>query len=808
MSLSASDLRQSVRALLNQPMNSILIVLVLALGMAGVIAMLSIIKSMVGDPLPYANAETVVNIGWRDRSNPDDTEINGLSGNHFLEWERQIAGKAKVAGAGMGTINITDKGTAERYNGAFVTQKLFSLLGVAPVLGRDFTAEDDAPGAPLTVIISHNTWRQRFGSDPGVVGEAIRANAQPATIIGVMPENFNFPQREDIWMAARIEPGTADAEDRYLEVFAQPATGANASALAESLESWMVDKQATDPTRWKQAEIGWQTMGRMYANGETLLLLNLMLATCVLVLLVACANAANLMLARTLASSRDLALRLTLGASRWRVSMLLLAQSLALTLVAVALAIPLAQFGIDSVLTGFSGSDDGPPPWMDFSIDVKMVLFAGGVAIITALFVGMLPVMRLRTDKLSSALRDGGRSVAGGGLGKLSRFLVVGELAMACIVLLATVVMVRGVDRIGQFDLGIEPANLLTARVALFPEAYPTDADTLAFTDRLTAKLRESPEVVDATAATTLPGLMASDESMLPEGFEVGEAGPPRTRQGSVDPSFAATYGVELRSGRFFESRDTATSAPVIVIDQVFADQIFPKEDPIGRRVKIPADGEGSRWHTVIGVTETLQLEDVGDEVMPVSLTALTQHPARFVSIAVRTRGEPGAFKTQFLSTLRQIDADTPAYWLRTYDEVIANSMAGERVLSSMFSAFGSIALLLAAAGLYGLIAQLVGQRTREIGVQRALGASSVDVLGGLLKSTFWQIALGLVIGIGVAVPFAEMVASAANFLETGVEFSAIAMLAGTLLIVAAAATLLPARRALAVDPLVALRHE
>ena len=572
MSLSATDLRQTARALLNQPTNSILIVLVLALGMAGVIAMLSIIKSMVWNPLPYPNAEKVVNIGWRDRSNPDETEVNGLSGNHFLEWQRQLAGKATLAGAIAGTISISDKGSAERYNGAFVTRELFTLLGVAPIVGRDFTAEDDAPGAPPTVMLSHSTWRQRFSADPNIVGRQIRANAQPATIIGVMPENFGYPRSEEVWMAARIVPGIAEDQDRYLVVLAEVFAGGNVSAVTSSLESWMVQKRSSEPTRWKQAEIAWQSMGRMYADPETLLLLNLMLATCGLVLLVACANAANLMLARTLASSRDLALRLTLGASRWRVSTLLLAQSLTLAMIALVIAIPLAQLGIDSVLSGFSGTDEGPPPWMDFSIDLTMVLFAGGVAVSTALFVGMLPVMRLRTDKLGSALRDGGRSVAGGGLGKLSRFLVVGELAMACIVLLATVVMVRGVERIGQFDLGIEPTNLLTARVALFEEAYPSDASSLDFITRLTAKLRENPGVVDATAATTLPGLMASDESMLPEGFDAGEAGPPRTRQGLVDPHFASTYGVELRAGRFFETRDTATSDPVIVIDQTFAD--------------------------------------------------------------------------------------------------------------------------------------------------------------------------------------------------------------------------------------------
>ena len=808
MSLGLCDLRQTARALLHQPTNSLLIVIVLALGMAGVIAMLSIIKSMVWDPLPYPNADQVVSIGWRDRSRID-SDIEGINGKEFLEWRRRLLGQALTAGSGSGTINVSDKGVAERYDGAFVTHELFTLLGVSPILGRDFSAEDDRVGAPPTAIISHSTWQTRFAADPQIVGRQIRANAQPATIIGVMPAGFGFPGREEVWMAARIDPAATPSADRYLDVFVQPTSGTTFASIETSLEAWITQARQEDSSRWGQAELASQPMSMMFADPDTRLLLNLMLATCVLVLVVACANAANLMLARTLSRSRDLALRLTLGASRWRVTSLLLAQSLALTLLALAVAIPLAQIGINGVLSGFDGSTDGPPPWIDFSIDLKMTAFAAAVAVATALIVGMLPVIRLRTDKLGAALRDGGRSVAGGGIGKLSRALVVGELAVACVVLLATVVMVRGVERLGELDLGIDQANLLTARIALFPEAYPTDADTQLFAEKLTLRLRTHPDVLAATAASTLPGLMATDERMLPEGFEVGDNGPPRTRQGAVDANFAQTYGVQLRAGRFIEDRDTVASEPVLVIDQAFADQIFPNLDPLGRRVKLPADGESARWHTIIGVIETLQLEDAGDESMPTSLVALTQHPARFISVAVRTRGEPGEFKPEFSALLREIDPDTPAYWLRTFDEVVHSALAGERVLSSMFSVFGIIALILAAAGLYGLIAQLVGQRTREIGVQRALGASGAAVLKGLLGSTLWQIALGLVIGIGMAIPFADLVQSSSPSLaDDAVGFGAIAILGVTLLVVALIATLVPARRALKVDPMVALRHE
>jgi len=488
------------------------------------------------------------------------------------------------------------------------------------------------------------------------------------------------------------------------------------------------------------------------------------------------------------------------------VAILLLGQSLMLTMLATLLALPLAQAGISWVVHSFDGTDDGPPPWMDFSVDAGMALIAIAIGFVTALIVGVLPVLRLRTDALAHSLRDGGRSVVGGSVGKLSRFLVAGELALACIVLLTTLVMVRGVAALERTDFGIDANNLLTARIALFEQAYPQDADTTRFFEQLTERLRNEPGVVDAAAGTTLPGLMAEEESMQPEGFTTGEEGPPILRFGAVSQEFIQTLGIEIRAGRGFDARDTATSDPVIVVDEYFAQSIYPGADPIGRRVRIPADGDDARWHTIVGVIKRMQLEDVGDPVRANALVPLTQNPRRFVSVVLRTRGDPALMKPRFQEILRMQDADTPAYWLRTYEEVMHVAMVGERVLSGMFSAFGVVALLLAAAGLYGLIAQLVGQRTREIGVQRALGASGFDVLRNVLGSTLPQIIAGLGIGMLLAIPFASQIEKVLP--ELTLETLAIVWLVVILVGVAVLATLVPARRALAVDPSCALRHE
>ena len=805
MAFGISDIRQTWRALALQPGNSLFTILVLALGLAGVIGMLSILKSMVWDPLPFPNAAQVQTVGWRDLAN-SGSNLRALDADQFLDWQDRFKGKAELAGVGQATVNLgTDEGV-ERLEGAFVTHNLFPMLGVTPVLGRNFSLEDDQPGAPPVVILSNQVWRTRFASNTAIIGTQVRANAEPATVVGVMPPDFSFPLRETVWLPAQVVRAPTAPPDRELKAFARTLDSDTPVTIHTILESWLADQITVDAARWSGVEVDAEPMAMLYADRETRMLLNLMLACVALVLLVACANAANLMLVRTMARSRDLALRLTLGASRSRVGFYLLGQSLTLTLVATAIALPLAHWGVDWVINSYAGTDDGPPPWVTASLEPSLTAVALLIALITAAIVAVLPVLRLRVNALGASLRDGGRAVSGGGLGKLSRVLVAGQLAMTCVVLLATLVIVRGVDSLSKTDLGINPDHLLTARIALFPQLYPEDAETVGFFERLTTTLREQPEVLSVGAGTSLPGLTAGTERVLAEGHESAHDKGQVARYAAVDSGFVPTYGIDLHAGRNFDTRDTTESDPVVIVDDRFAENLFAGADPIGRRVRIPAEGEDARWHTVIGVVENLQLEDPGDPALPNVLVSLTQSPARFVSVVMRTRANPEAFKTRFLELLRQQDPDTPAYWLRTYDEVMRVAMVGERVVSGMFSAFGLVALVLSAAGLYGLIAQLVSQRTREIGVQRALGAPNASVLRRLLSQTMGQVLVGLVVGVALAIPFADKLSNTLTDLPT--DNWGVPILVLMLITVSIAATLLPARRALAVDPTVALRDE
>lgn len=803
MSTLLTEIRQGWRAIWQQPASAALIIALLTLGLACVIAIASIIKTTMIDPLPFPAADRLHRMGWIDPLQPTDGPED-LQGAEFRQWQTALQDTAELAAAQNGTVNLATGDAVTRFDGAFVSANLFAMLQLAPMLGRDFRPEDDRPGAPLVVMLSEAVWRTRFAADPAVIGRTLRANGEAATIVGVMPRDFTFPLHENVWLPARLDANAAPASDREVAVFLSLPPQTPLDAVLMPLQRWQADVSQRQP-HWAQRELSLQSLANFYTDADMRSILGLMLVTVALVLLVACANAANLMLVRTLARSRDLVIRLTLGATRWRIAVYLLSQSLLLTVLALLAALPLANWGVHWVLARFGDTGEGPPAWMHFGVDAQMSAIAIALALATAVLVALIPVLKLRTQALAEPLRDGGRGVIGAG-DRVSRWMVAGELALACVVLLATLVMVRAVGAMERTDLGINPERLLTARIGVFPAQYPNDTDVAQFFERLTAALAADPAVEAAAAGSALPGLSAESALMAPEGYDAGERSYPRVRMAAVDPNYMLAYGMELRSGRGFSTGDTADSDPVVIVDERYARAFSPDGQVLGRRVRIPADAPDGRWHTIVGVVEALQMEDVGDPELPNALVPLAQNPRRFLSIVVRTHGDPAAYKTRLVEVLRTLDPDTPAYWLRTYDEVLGVAIAGERVVAAAFSAFGSIALLLAAAGLYGLVAQLVGNRTREIGVQRALGASGRRVLQTLLTRLALPLLLGLGLGLALAVAFTQLMTQAMPTVT--LDARAVLWLLLVLLTTALLATWLPARRALRVDPTVALRHE
>ncbi len=803
--VAIEELRAAFRAIIARSAFSALVVGVLGVGLACMMFMLVMLNGFVIRPLPFPAPDELLHAGLGSAHGGDN--LDDLPGRDLLALRRQLDGKAEVGGFSQETVNLSDMDQPERFDGASVSANLWRTLGVAPALGRDFNADDERTGGPAVVVLSWRIWKQRYGGDPAIVGREVRVNSAPATVIGVMPEGFAYPYKEVVWLPARLAEAKSASDDGYVVIMRRRPDVAEA-AIRSGVDTWFANASHEEPDRFRGYSIGLEPLKYITVSRTTRGVLGIMLGAVVLVLLVACANAANLLLTRTIGRRQELAVRVALGASRTRLVVHLLAQSLLLSFFATAIALPLALAGVAWQQASFRTAESGPPHWLDFHVDATVIAMAVGAALLTALATGILPALRAASSAPSGALRDGTRSVAGGAFARVSRVLVVGEIALSCLLLISVGTMVRGISALDRLDLGIDTNHLLTARVALFTSAYPSGAEQVRLFDRLLERLRADPEVVAAGAGTALPARISTMREVVPSGTApAADHSAPRIEYGAVDDGFLAAYGIALQEGRFFDGRDTADGERVAVVDRRFVERFGGDGSVVGRRFRLdPADANAPTV-TIVGVISHLTLNQPSDVPDPTLLVPLRQDPGRIVSIAVRTRGDANAFAPRLNAIMHEIDADTPLYWVRDYSTLIRSVTYGERVVAEWFGAFGLVALLLAGAGLYGVMAFSVGQRVREIGVRRALGAPDTRVLRSLFARSVVQLVIGLAIGLALGIPFARVLTGSLTSIQSGNAGVVIGALA-VLMVAALLATAIPARRALRVDPIVALRYE
>ncbi len=718
-----------------------------------------------------------------------------------------------LAAVSSGNFTLTGGDRPEAVPGVMVTPELFRVAGVKPALGRGFLPEECLPGGAKVVVLSHGLWQRRFGSDPGILERRIAIDGESHAVVGVMPPGFSLPSKRELWLPLVWDFPPTMRGAHFFGVFGRLKDGVS----LEKAETEMVAIAARLERQYPESNSGWTVVLRRLQDAvvegvrPALLLL---LAAVAFVLLIACANVANLLLARLAAREREIALRMALGAGRMRLIRQMLTESLVLFLVGGALGL-LVAFWATRGLVALYGED--LPRTQEVGLDGNVLLFTLILSLVTGLLFGLAPALSATGGKgLFAALKEGGRAVAGGARGRLIRsLLVVGEVAVALVLLVGAGLLLQSFARLRSVDPGFRPEGVLTAEIPLPEQKYVGEERQIVLTQELLGRLRVVPGV--ESAATVYPLPLGGDGFVLTFAVQ-GRPEPPNGEEPNanirlVSPDFFRTMGIRLLQGRAFTPRDDQKSLPVVIVNKTMADKIWPGENPVGKRITFgDTDGPDVEWMEIVGVVADLRHQSLDEAGGSECYWAQLQKPiSGQIAVVLRAKGEPTQLAGDLREALRSIDPDLPVEKVRTMETVVAESLAGSRFQTVLLGIFAGVALLLAAIGVYGVISYSVAQRTHEIGIRMALGARRPEVLGLVIRQGMALVLLGVGLGLVLSVALVWWLSDRiAAFLYEGRAFDPLTFVAVPLVLLAVAllANWLPAQRATRVEPVVALRSE
>ena len=802
------DIKFGIRMFVKNPGIAILSVVAFALGIGLTTTAFSIVYGAIWRGLPFEDQHEILHL---ESSNlPQDRESMNVRLHDFFDWrEQQSTFEGELVGFTFRSSYLAgSEGRPERYSGVFTTANLLDVLRVQPILGRGFREGEDRPDAEPVLLLGYAVWRDRYGSDPGVIGKAVRLNGELMEIVGVMPEGFHFPLNQNLWTTLRINPLEFErGEGQTLEVIGRLKDGA-------SLESARADI-ATIAGRlgleYPEANEGIgsivKTYAKEYLGQQAFSLLYFMLAAVSGVLVIACFNVANLLLARAAIRTKEVAIRSALGASRWRVITQFLAEAFAIAIAGGALGLVLGTVGVD--LFNRAIVDVNPPYWIDIKVDPAAVLFVVGLVFASSLLAGIIPAIKASGADINEVLKDESRGSSGLKIGRLARGLVMAEVAVSFGLLVFSGLMIKSIQNTAAVEYGFETESIFTARIGLPEAEYPDSASHIRFYNELLPRLegRYGPESVALT--WTFPGLGSAGTRLAIEG-ETYERDQdyPIARMVPITPGYFPTFGVSLRQGRGFSIQDDADALPVAIVNESFARAHYGAESPVGRRIRL-GDSESERpWRTIVGVAPDMYLDGPENEDPEGIYLPLNQRTSEFVGIAINTpSADPEAITPEVRDIVAGVDDNMPVYFVNTLGASIYQNAWAVRVFGVMFTIFGFAALFLASVGLYGVMAFAVRQRTKEVGVRMALGAERADVLKMILVSGSKMLAIGFFFGALMGAGMSK----ALEFMLFDVEPFDITNFVLIFVVLGATgflATLIPARRATRVDPVVALRYE
>jgi predicted permease len=796
------DLRYAVRMLVAQPGTSFIALLTLALGIGANTAIFSAVNALLLRPLPYHDPDRLVMV-WEKRA-AEGVFDNVVAPADYLDWARMNTVFESTAGVLSVTFDLTGSGEPVRLFAGLVSPPFFDVLGIRPVLGRSFHANENVRGQERVAIIGHALWQNRFGSDPQVVGRKILLNGVPCEIVGVLPATFDYPDSTiEIWTPLVLEGGSEPPSrgNHSLSVYARLKPGVTLEQARTDMDrvGAQLSQQYPDTNSRHGA---WVVPLREELTGPVKSRLLLLLAAVGFVLLIACVNVANLLLARAAARRREVAVRGALGAGRARLVGQALTESLVLAVIGGIAGLLVAKWGID-LLRSIVPANALVVGLNHLGLNARVLLFSLGLSVVTGTLFGLVPALQFATEDLNNALKDGGRSPIGIRR-RLRMTLVVSEIALASLLLVGAGLALRSFQTVLHAEAGLSMNGVLTALVTLPGSRYQGWDKVVSTFEQIEARLRTIPGVqrVGATAALPLSG-QGGRRGIIVEGYQPAPDTPTRAHPRPVTPEYFHALGIQLTAGRHFTASDRQGAPLVTIVNETMARRYWPQSSPLGKRVMFVGTKE---WCEVVGVVRDVRHWGLDQPVNPEMYLPLPQYLSTGMTFVLATDKEPGSLASAVREQLRAIDPDLPLSNVRTMEEVAARSVATRRVGMQLLGIFGALALILAAAGIYGVMAHLVTLRTGEIGVRMTMGARPGDVMRLVLKEALVQAVIGLTIGLAAALILMR------SFRSWLYEVSptdpiTLATVALVLLITALLACLVPARRAMRVDPVTALRQ-
>jgi predicted permease len=805
------DLRFGVRMLGKNPGFTLVAILTLALGIGVNSTVFTLVNAVLIKGLPFHDSQEIMSI--RGSRNP-------VSYLDYLDYRQQSRSFRGIAAFSNLSADLSDQeNAAERVNGASVSANLFLMLGQKPRLGRDFTPEDEKLGAAPVALLSNFLWQSRYGGKTGILGSAIRVNLQTYTVVGVMPEGEEFPQVTRVWLPLIQDQTRQKRDQRNIQVVGRLATGVSVEQAQAELKTVAARLAQTYPDTNKDIDALVAPFADGPRGGPIRIVFLSLQGAVGFVLLIACANVANLLLSRAVGRTRETSIRTALGASRWRIVRQLLIESIMMSFLGGLLGLGLSVFAVrwfDRAV-----ADNGKPYWMVFSMDYLVFAYFLAICMIAGILFGLAPALQISKTNVNENLKEGGRGTSGGVRARrMTSVLLVGEVVLTIVLLVGAGLMIRSFLNMYTFDIGVKTDNLLTVQVQPTAIRYPQPENRRAFQERLLERLTTLPGIDKLTISSQPPAGGALGRTLKLEDRNLADACNrlPFVSRLAIVPGYFQALDLKLTQGRDFTAADGNLGNEVVIVNEPFVKRYWPGEDAIGKRIRLGqdfvrfTDDPNMPWLTVIGVSPPVfQQPGPGQQndltVQPTVYVPFRQEPTIAFTVLARSRLPKETLVTAIRNELRSVDPDLPLYNIRMMNEILEQRRWPFRVFGTLFAAFGLIALMMSSVGIYAVTSYGVGQRTQEIGLRMALGASRSDVMWLVLRQGLRRIGIGLALGLLAAVGLSRVLQSILVQVEATdpATFITITFL---LTVVTIIACLVPARRAMYLDPVDALRTE